>query len=111
LYERSTAAPRGWRADWPTTLRPHRGVRITARLETLLASGLRLFARLVRLNGNGGLPANQILPGQLLSLAPPFLGELQALGRDRQHVGLAADVDFALQNLVELCCHHTLSPQ
>src|SRR5580704_12419250 len=66
--------------------------------------------------GRRGIPAEQFLPGEFLAEAFALLGELQALGRERNHVGLAVDFDFALQLLVEFgshscpltCCSHAV---
>ena len=61
--------------------------------------------------GMAAAPGASQRRGRERSIAPSFLGKLQAIGRDRQHVGLATDIDFALQNFIELCCHRTLSTQ
>src|SRR5512146_1956435 len=72
---------------------------------TLLFGGcFRLHARAERRRGRG-LAIQQPFPAELLSLAPALLGELQTLGGDGQHVGLAVHVDLALQGLLELGSH------
>src|SRR5687767_11730983 len=50
--------------------------------------------------GERRVPVHQGEPRQLLAFAPAFGGELQALGGQRQHVGLAPDEQLALQRLV-----------
>src|SRR5579863_3837869 len=52
-----------------------------------------------------GIPAHQFLPGELLAEPLALLGQLHALGRERDHVGLAVDFDLALQLLVEFGSH------
>src|SRR6185437_16385091 len=46
-------------------------------------------------------------PAELLPRASALLGDLQTLGGDSQHVGLAVHVDLALQGLLELGSHVT----
>src|SRR5215470_17224477 len=49
--------------------------------------------------------AEQILPGVLAPESLALLRELHALGGERDHVGLAIDLDLALELLVELGSH------
>src|SRR5688500_1383733 len=56
-------------------------------------------------HGERRLTADQRAPGQLASLALALRHQLEPLGADRQHVGLAVNLQFPLQRLVELCCH------
>src|SRR5438105_15140103 len=55
--------------------------------------------------GERRLAAHQRGPGKLLAVTLAFGDKLQALRRDGEHEGLAVDLDFALQRLVELRCH------
>src|ERR1700694_4003623 len=75
-------------------------------VKTLL---LRISARCVdrrfELLAHFGLAADDRAPGQLRPPAKAFLCHLNALRRDRDHVGLAVDRDFALQGFLEFCRH------
>src|SRR5580698_1064313 len=55
--------------------------------------------------GGGRIPADQFFPGELLAETLALLGELQPLGGERHHVGLAVDFDLALEQLVEFGSH------
>src|SRR5262245_50089547 len=61
--------------------------------------------RRVQGGGQGRFATHQGGPGELLPLAPALGDELETLRRDREHIGLALDLDLALQRLVELRCH------
>src|SRR5689334_18936433 len=57
----------------------------------------------------GSLRAEQILPGVFATEALALFGELHSGGRERDHVGLAIHIDFALEQLVQLGSHCVLS--
>src|SRR5687767_13878289 len=57
-----------------------------------------------------GVAADERLPRELQAIALALGHELQPLRADGQHVGLAVDVDFPLQVLVELGRHDS-APQ
>ena len=50
-------------------------------------------------------PLTQFLPGDFLAEPLALLGQLHALGRERDHVRLAVDLDLALELLVEFGSH------
>src|SRR5580700_224410 len=55
-----------------------------------------------------GAAAEQILPGVLAAEALALLGELHALGRERDHVRLTVHLDLALELFIELGSHFDL---
>src|SRR4030081_1161078 len=52
-----------------------------------------------------GLAADDCAPGHFRTPAKALLRHLNALRRDRDHVGLAVDRDLALQGFLEFCRH------
>src|SRR5262249_5187993 len=58
--------------------------------------------RCVERDGERRLAAHQVLPAQLLALAPPLQRELQPFRRDRQRVRLVLDGDLAPESSFQL---------
>src|SRR5688572_12254427 len=72
--------------------------------------GLQLSERSIQRHRHRGVAADQVLPRDLDALATAFLGELEAVLVDGQHMRFSLDAQLALQNLVESGHVWLLSP-
>ena len=75
---------------------------------TPVSSGAGLLHRRVQRRGESGVAAHEILPAELLALAPALFRQLQTLGRNGHDVRFVVDTDLALELFFQLGHWHAL---